>query len=73
MQNTGKIIFISGILIALIGLAIWLLGNKLSWFGNLPGDIRIRKENFSVFIPVTTMIILSIVLSLLLWLIRKLF
>lgn len=73
MQNAGKTILIVGLVVAAIGLVIWLFGNRLGWFGNLPGDIRVKRENFSFYMPVTTMILISVVLTLILWLIRKFF
>jgi len=56
-----------------VGLIVYFAGNKLSWLGHLPGDIRIEKENVRIYFPVTTMILISVVLSLILYLIRKLF
>lgn len=73
MQNTGKIIVIIGIIVIIVGLVIWLFGDKFNWFGNLPGDIKVKKENFSFYFPFVSMIILSIVISLIVWLIRKFF
>jgi len=73
MSLVGKYILLVGIFLVIVGLALWLLGDKLSWFGNLPGDIRIKKNNFSFYFPITTMIIISLILSFLLWLVRKLF
>ena len=67
----GKLIIITGIIIVITGIIIWLLGDKLRFLGKLPGDIRIEKENVRIYIPVTTMILMSIVLSLILWLIQK--
>ena len=69
----GKILVIIGIVIAVIGAVIWLAGDKISWFGNLPGDIRMEKENFRFYFPITSMILLSVVISILWWLIRKFF
>jgi hypothetical protein len=71
MQNLGKTIIIIGIAVVVIGLIIYFAGNKLNWFGNLPGDIKIKKENLSFYMPITTMILLSIAISLILWLVRK--
>jgi len=71
MQNTGKIIVIIGIIIILAGLIICLFGDKLSWFGNLPGDIKIKRSNFSFYMPLASTILISVVLSLIIWLIRK--
>ncbi|MFA5783182.1 MAG: DUF2905 domain-containing protein [Bacteroidales bacterium] len=73
MQNTGKIIVIIGIIVIIVGIVIWLFGDKFNWFGNLPGDIKVKKENFSFYFPFVSMIILSIVISLIVWLIRKFF
>ncbi|MFP4471925.1 MAG: DUF2905 domain-containing protein [Bacteroidales bacterium] len=69
----GKILVIIGIVIVVIGAVIWLAGDKLSWFGNLPGDIRVEKENFRFYFPITSMILLSVVISFLWWLIRRFF
>ena len=71
MENIGKIIAAVGVLLVLVGLAIWLLGDKLGWFGRLPGDIRFQTENFTCFVPITSMIIISIVLSILLTIISR--
>ncbi len=69
----GKWVIGAGLLIVLGGIIIYFFGDKLGWMGNLPGDIRIEKENFSFYFPITTMIILSIVLSLLLTVIVRFF
>jgi hypothetical protein len=73
MQNLGKSIVVIGSILLVIGLILWFAGNKFSWFGNLPGDIKVKSENFSFYMPITTMILVSIVLSIILWLIRKFF
>jgi len=71
MTNLGKYLVIIGLIIVAIGGIIWISGNKSGWFGNMPGDIKIKRDNFSFYIPITTMILLSIILSLLMWLINK--
>jgi hypothetical protein len=71
MERVGKLVIITGIVIVVAGVVIWLLGDKLRFLGRLPGDIRIERENVRVFIPITTMILVSVVLSLILWLIQK--
>ena len=71
MQNTGKIIVVIGIVIIIVGLTIWLFGDKFNWLGNLPGDIKIKRDNFSFYVPLATTILISVVLSLIIWLIRK--
>jgi len=62
----GKIIIITGIVIVLAGVILQFAPQLLSWFGKLPGDIKYEKGNTKFFFPITTMIIVSIVLSLLL-------
>lgn len=73
MQAAGKILILTGGIVALVGILLVLFGNKMNWLGNLPGDIKIEKENFRLYFPVTTMILLSVVLTIVLWIIRKLF
>jgi hypothetical protein len=72
VEQTGKAIFIAGLIVALAGLILWLSGSRLSWFGNLPGDIRIEKPNFRLFIPLTSMLLASVFISFILWLINRL-
>lgn len=73
MQNRplGLVIVVLGLAVAVIGLLVW--SGALSWFGRLPGDIRIEKENVKVFFPITSMILISIVLTLVLNLLRRFF
>lgn len=73
MQPIGKTIVLIGVVLVCIGLVVWLAGDKFNWFGNLPGDIRVERKNMRFYAPITSMILLSIVLSLLLWLFRKFF
>lgn len=73
MEHIGRILIVSGIILVVAGAIVSFAGNKLTWLGHLPGDINIVKDNVRIFIPVTTMILLSAALSLLLYLIRKLF
>ncbi len=69
----AKLLIITGAVLLFGGLLWYFFGNKLSWLGNLPGDIRIEGENFRFYFPITTMILLSLLFSLLLYLIRRLF
>lgn len=66
MENLGKVVVGLGIVVVVAGLVLWFAGDKLSWFGRLPGDIRIERPGFSCFFPITTMIIISLALSILL-------
>ena len=61
---------IGGILLIVIGLILYFVPSVFNWFGKLPGDIRIEKGNSRIFIPVTSMILISVVLSLLINLVR---
>ncbi len=63
---------IGGIILIGIGLILYFAPVLINWFGKLPGDIRIEKENSKVFIPITSMIIVSIVLTIIINLIRYL-
>lgn len=72
-SETGKYIIIAGIFLALAGVIIYFFHDKLHWIGRLPGDIRIEKENFRFYFPITTMIIFSILATALVYLIRRLF
>lgn len=72
MPQIGKILVIAGIVLVIAGLIFWLAGDKLSWIGHLPGDIRVEKENVRFYFPITTMILLSVVVSVILWILRKL-
>lgn len=73
MENLGKLLVFTGIIIVIIGLVLWLAGSRLSWFGNLPGDVKILRENVRIYIPFMSMILVSIFLSLLIWLFQKIF
>jgi H+/Cl- antiporter ClcA len=73
MVQIGKYIIVAGVILIVVGVLITFLGNKFHWFGNLPGDVKIERENFKFFFPITTMILLSILLSLAMWIIRRFF
>lgn len=70
MEKLGKGIIVVGIFVVIAGVLIWFFGDKLRWLGKLPGDIRVERESFRFYMPVTTMIIISIVLSVVVWFIR---
>jgi hypothetical protein len=67
----GPALVMVGGAIALIGLLVWSGG--FGWFGRLPGDIRIERETVRVYIPIVSMIVISIALTLLLNLFRRFF
>jgi uncharacterized membrane protein YkgB len=66
----GKMLILLGVFIILIGLLL-LIGEKIPWIGKLPGDIIIRKKNFTFYFPIVTSILISIILTLLFTLFRK--
>jgi len=73
MTNLGyvaKLIIFVGILITVMGVLL-LFANKIPWLGKLPGDIYIEKKNFSLYLPITTCVIISILLSLVFYFISK--
>ncbi len=70
MHDVGKTLVFVGLLIAGVGLFIYL-GGRLSWLGNLPLDIDIKTERFRFYFPLGTCLLLSGVLSLLLYLWRR--
>ena len=66
----GKMLILLGVLIILVGVLL-LIGEKIPWAGKLPGDIIIKKEKFTLYFPLTTSILISIILTLLFWILRK--
>ena len=69
----GKLLLLLGLLLAALGSFLWLGGGSwLSWFGRLPGDIRIERPGFRLYAPLVSMLLVSLVLSALLWLWRRL-
>lgn len=72
MENVGKIIFSTGVVLIIVGLVVWLFADKLGWLGNLPGDIKIERPGFSLYVPITTMLLISLGLSFVMWLVNRL-
>jgi uncharacterized membrane protein len=73
MAAFGKTIVVIGAVLVIIGLILWFGGDRLGWLGRLPGDIRVERPGFRLYAPITTMILLSIVLSVVLTLIARFF
>jgi hypothetical protein len=72
MQSTGKIIMIIGIILFAGGLTWYFLGDRLHWIGRLPGDIRIERENFRFYFPITTLALFSVVITVIIQVIKRL-
>ena len=70
MAPLGKALVAAGLLIAVVG-GLLLLSGKVGWIGRLPGDITIRRENFTFHFPLATCLLVSAILSFLFWLFRK--
>ncbi len=66
IQHIGRVLIITGIIIAVVG-GILLLSGRVPWLGKLPGDIMIQRKNFTFYFPLATSILLSIVITMILW------
>lgn len=71
MPGIGKLLVIVGLVLVVVGLLVWFLGNKFTWFGHLPGDVRYESKNVRIYFPWVTMLLLSALLSLILWVVRR--
>jgi hypothetical protein len=69
-RTVGKLVILAGVATVLAGLAIYF--GLFAWFGRLPGDVRIESEHSRVYVPITSMLVVSVVLSLLFWVVRRL-
>lgn len=70
MSGIGRSLVIIGLVLVVAGLLI-SFSPRIPFLGKLPGDIMIKKENFSFYFPLTTCIIISLVLSFIMWLFRR--
>jgi hypothetical protein len=68
-MNAGKWLVVTGVVLVVTGLAV-MVGGKIG-LGRLPGDIRYKSDNVTVYVPIATSILLSIVLTLILWIISR--
>jgi hypothetical protein len=69
MQSIGKYLIVFGAVILIAGVILTFFP-RLNFFGKLPGDISIKKENYSVYFPIVTSIVISILLTLIFWIIN---
>jgi len=68
--DLGKLLIVFGLLIAAVGVVLVLAG-RLPWLGRLPGDVYVQRGSWTFYFPLATSIIVSLVLTLLFWLIRR--
>ncbi len=70
-MSFAKLITIAGVVLVFIGLALQFAPWLLNWFGRLPGDIRIKNEHSFIFMPITSMLIISVIFSIVMALLRR--
>jgi hypothetical protein len=70
MSDLGKLLVVAGLFLTVIGILLWS-GLGRGWLGRLPGDIHYSRGNFSLYFPIVTCLLISVFLTLLLWLLRK--
>jgi hypothetical protein len=74
MANMGRMLVLLGVVLVVVGGLLWLgsaLGGKVPFLGRLPGDIHVQRGNWSFYFPLTTSIVLSLVLTLILALLSR--
>jgi hypothetical protein len=70
-RTAGRLVIAVGLGVVALGILIW--SGALSWFGRLPGDVRLERDGLRIYFPLTSMILVSIALSLLACVVRRLF
>jgi hypothetical protein len=70
MAGFGKALIYLGILAVVVGV-IFLLGGKIPWLGHLPGDLTIEREGYTFYFPLTTCVLISVIISLVLYFFRR--
>ncbi|MBI2989049.1 MAG: DUF2905 domain-containing protein [Deltaproteobacteria bacterium] len=70
MESLGKALIFFGILLVVLGI-IFSVGVKIPWLGQLPGDLYIRRESFTLYFPLATCLLLSVILTLVLYFFRR--
>ena len=70
MGDLGRMLVVVGLLIVVVGLVLIVVG-RIPWLGRLPGDISVQRDSWSFYVPLTTSIVISILLSLLLYVIGR--
>jgi hypothetical protein len=70
VPEIGKLLFVVGLVLAVVGLLIWS-GLGRGWFGQLPGDVSVSRGNFSFHFPIVTCLVISLILTVVMWLFRR--
>jgi hypothetical protein len=70
MNDLGKFLVVMGLLLVAVGIVLWS-GIGKGWLGRLPGDIHYTRGNFSFHFPIITCLLLSLLLTIILWLFKK--
>ena len=70
VHDIGRMLVVFGLLIALVGVVVMLVG-RVPWLGRLPGDIHIQRGNWTFYFPLATSLLLSVVLTLILWILGR--
>lgn len=70
MTGIGKLLIASGIVLILAGITV-LAANRVPWLGRLPGDIMIRRDNFTLYVPLASCLLVSAIISFLVFLFRR--
>ena len=71
VKSMARWIIIAGLMLVITGILLHFFPGIFRWFGRLPGDIRIERENVRVYIPIVSMLVISIVLSLIIYLLKR--
>ncbi len=70
MDSVGRLLIVAGVILAGSG-AMLVMGNHIGWLGRLPGDLLIRKKNLMIYLPISTSLLLSAVISVVLYLLMR--
>ena len=70
MNELGKLLVLIGVVLVVMGVLLWS-GVGRGWLGRLPGDVHYSRGNFTFYFPLMTCVLVSVVLTIILWLLRK--
>jgi len=73
MENISKILIGLGILFIILGLLTYLFGGLFSWFGKLPGDIRVEGKNYFIYAPITSFLLISLIINIIFYVLSQWF